>query len=178
IRSYQNAVALDPGFALAWARLSRQLIWSYWQGFDSSSARLAAAKEATDHAVALAPDLPEVHLAVGFYRYYAERDYARALAEFRAARDGAPNDTEMIEAVAYVQRRLGHFEEAIAEMRRAIELNPRHLHAYENLAETYSCLRRFPEALAAAQDPLVLQPEDAADLRLKASLIWRSTGDI
>jgi serine/threonine-protein kinase len=158
--------------------LSNELIWSYWQGFDSSSARLAAAKEATARAVALAPDLPEVHLALGFYHYYAERDYANALAEFRAARDVAPNDTDMIEAVAYVQRRLGHFEEAIAEMHRAIELSPRHLHAYENLAHTYSCLRRFPEALTAAQNPLVLQPADAADLNLKASLIWRSTGDI
>jgi len=122
--------------------------------------------------------LAEVHLALGFYHYYAERDYARALAEFRAARDGAPNDTDMIEAVAYVQRRLGHFEEAIAEMGCAIELSPRHLHAYENLVETYSCLRRFPEASTAAQNPLVLQPADAADLNLKASLIWRSTGDI
>jgi serine/threonine protein kinase/Flp pilus assembly protein TadD len=178
IQSYQHAVALDPGFALAWAHLSYEQMWSYWQGFDASPARLAAAKEATDRAVALDPDLPDVHLTLGFYRYFAKRDLSGALAEFRAAREGAPNDADMIQAVAFVQRRLGHFDEAIAELHRAIELNPRHVYVYQNLAETYSCVRRFSEALAAAETAGILQPADATSLRLKASLLWRLTGDV
>jgi TolB-like protein/Flp pilus assembly protein TadD len=178
IQSYQHAVALDPGFALAWARLSFEQMWSYWQGFDASPARLRAAKEATDRAVALDPDLSEVRRALGYYRYWAERDFSGALAEFRAARDGAPNDAEMIEAVAVIQRRLGHFDEAIAEIHRAIELNPRHVLAYQFLAETLGHVRRFPEALAAVESASILQPADATSLRLKANLLWRSTGDV
>jgi TolB-like protein/Flp pilus assembly protein TadD len=177
IQSYQHAVALDPSFALAWARLSYEQLWSYWQGFDASPARLAAAKAATDRAVSLDPDLPEVHLALGYYRYMAKRDLFGALAEFRAARESAPNDTDVIQAVSFVQRRLGHFDEAIVEMHRAIELNPRHVYVYQNLAETYSCVRRFREALAAAESASILQPADATSLCLKASLLWRSTGN-
>lgn len=108
IQSYQQAVAFDPCFTLAWARLSYEQIWSYWVGFDASPARLAAAKDAIDHALALDPDLPEVRLALGFYRYYALRDFTAALAEFRQARQGLPNDAGVIKGVAFVQRRLGH----------------------------------------------------------------------
>jgi TolB-like protein/Flp pilus assembly protein TadD len=178
IQSYQHAIALDPSFALAWARLSYEQMWSYWQGFDASPARLAAAKEAIDRAVALDPDLPEVHRALGYYRYYAERDFSGALTEFRAARHGAPNDADAIVAIACVQSRLGHFDEAIVEMRRALEFYPRDVLAYQALAEALGHLRRFPEALAAAESASILQPADSASLRLKASLLWKSTGDV
>src|SRR5213075_3048501 len=46
IRSYQEAVKLDSNFALAWAYLSCAQSGNYWQGFDPSPARLAAAKDA------------------------------------------------------------------------------------------------------------------------------------
>ena len=70
IRSYQEAVKLDPNFALAWACLSCAQSVSYWSGLDPSPAQLAAAKDSLDHALALDPNLPETHLALGYYRYY------------------------------------------------------------------------------------------------------------
>jgi len=75
IQSYQEAVRLDPGFALAWARLS---IAVGHNGWDPSPAQLVAVKDAADHALTLDPDLPETHLAVGYYRY-GQRDYLGAL---------------------------------------------------------------------------------------------------
>src|SRR5438876_3367111 len=59
IQSYQEAVKLDPSFALAWAYLSCAQSSSYWQGYDPSPARLAAAKDAADRALALDTNLPE-----------------------------------------------------------------------------------------------------------------------
>src|SRR5678815_5217191 len=50
IRSYQEAVKLDPAFALAWARLSCAQSASYWNGHDPSPAQLAAAKDSLDRA--------------------------------------------------------------------------------------------------------------------------------
>src|SRR4029077_11747653 len=73
IQSYQEAVKLDPNFVLAWAYLSFTQSASYWNGLDPSPARLTAAKDALDHAIALAPELPETHLALGYYRYYGNR---------------------------------------------------------------------------------------------------------
>src|SRR5256885_6518783 len=91
-RSFQEAVTLDPSFALAWAYLSCAQSSVYWTGIDSTPARLAAAKDAADHAVALQPTLPETHLALGYYRFYGARDFSGALSEFQLAEKSLPND--------------------------------------------------------------------------------------
>src|SRR5437867_759660 len=75
IQSYQEAVKLDPNFAVASAYLSCAQSLSYWQGEDPSPAQAAAAKDAADRALALDPNLPETHLALGYYRYYCQHDF-------------------------------------------------------------------------------------------------------
>jgi len=178
IRSYQEAVKLDPSFAQAWARLSCAQSERYWvEALDASPARLAAAKDALEHALALAPDLPETHLALGYYHYYGQRNFTGALAEFRQAEQDLPNDFDVTFAIATIERRLGHWEETIAGLRRAIELAPRHVHAYNQLALTYVGLRRFPEALATADRVLALDPAETYALGLKAQVFW-ATGDL
>jgi serine/threonine protein kinase len=177
IRSFQEAVKLDPSFALAWAGLSWSQSGSYWLGFDSSPAQLAAAKDAADRALALDPNLPETHLALGYYRYYGQRDYTGGLAEFQQAEKGLPNNVDVIEAIGFIQRRLGHWDEAIVALRRAIELDPRDINAYNNLALTYSALRRFPEALATVDRALAVEPANAKALGIKATAFW-ATGDL
>jgi len=176
IQSYQEAVKLDPSFARAWARLSCTQSLYYWLGFDPSPARLAAAKDAADRALALDPDLPETHLALGYYRYYGQQDFTGALAEFQQAERGLPNNVDVIEAIGFIQRRLEHWEEAIVALRRAIELDPRDINAYNNLALTYSALHRFPEALATVDRALAWEPANTDALGLKASVFW-ATGD-
>ena len=173
IQSYQEAVKLDPGFALAWARLS---IAVGHNGWDPSPAQLAAVKDAANHALTLDPNLPETHLAVGYYRY-GQRDYLGALSEFQRAERDLPNNAEVIEAIALVQRRLGRWEEAITGLRRTIELDPRYHDAYENLAGTYRWLRRFPETLATVDQLLAWEPNDLIALGRKASALW-AMGDL
>jgi serine/threonine-protein kinase len=177
IQSYQEAVKLDPNFALAWAYLSCAQSGSYWLGHDPSSARLAAAKDSADRALALDPNLPETHLALGYYRYWGQRDFTGGLAEFQQAEQGLPNNVDVFEAIALIQRRLGHWDEAIAKGRRAIELDPRNINAYNNLAATYSHMRRFPEALATVDRVLAWEPAYELALGLKAFVFW-ATGDL
>jgi serine/threonine-protein kinase len=177
IQSYQEAVKLDPNFVLAWAYLSSAQSQSYWQGLDPSPAQLAAAKDALDHALALDPNLPETHLALGYYRYYGQRDFTGALAEFQQAEKGLPNNVDITDAIALIQRRLGHGEEAIDQFRRVVELDPRNTNAYNSLAVTYNGLRRFPEALATLDRVLAWEPDNTFALRVKAYVFW-ATGDL
>jgi len=170
-------VKLDSNFALAWAYLSCAQSGNYWQGFDPSPARLAAAKDALDHAITLDPNLAETHLALGYYRYYAERDFTGALAEFQQAEQGLPNNVDVNIAIGLIQRRLGHWDEAIAELRRAVELDPRNIAASIDLGTTYNVLRRFPEVLATADRVLALEPLNTGALCQKAGVFW-ATGDL
>jgi Predicted integral membrane protein len=176
IHLFREAVKLDPSFALAWAYLSCSQSGSYWL-WDASPAQLAAAKDAADRALALDPNLPETHLALGYYRYYGQRDYTAALAEFRQAERGLPNSVDVIEAISRIQRRLGHWDEVIVALRRAIELDPRDINAYNTLAATYSALRRFPEALATVDRALAFDPANTDALGVKATVFW-ATGDL
>jgi TolB-like protein/cytochrome c-type biogenesis protein CcmH/NrfG len=177
IRSYQEAVKLDPNSTLAWAYLSCAQIGSYWSGNDHSAVALAPAKDSLDHALALDPNLPETHLAAGYYRYYGQLDFTGALTEFQRAEQGLPNNVDILQALVLIQRRLGHWEEAIEAGRRAVELDPRNVVSAIVLAETYRCMRRFPEVLATADRLLALDPTDGSAIWMKAS-VFLAAGDL
>jgi TolB-like protein/Tfp pilus assembly protein PilF len=173
IRLYQEAVKLDPNFTLAWAYLSIAQIQSVHKGFEPRSVRLASAKDSLGHALALNPNLPEVHLARGYH----EQDKMRALAEFRQAEQGLPNNAAVIEAIARVHRALGQWKQAVADLQRAIELDPRNFTASNNLALTYCAMRRFPEAVATLDRVLTLDPTNARALVTKTDALL-ATGDL
>jgi len=144
VRSYEEAVKLDPNFALAWVYLSRaqSICYRNWP----SPARRAAAKDALDRAIALDPNLPEAHLARGYYRHQVERDFSGALSEFQKAEQGLPNSVEIFTAIAMIQRRRGRSDEAVEAARRAVALDPRNRDACFFLATTYGSQRRFRES--------------------------------
>ena len=168
IRLYEQAVTLDSNFTLAWAYLSIAQIQSAWkEDVEQKPARRAAAKDSLNHALALDPNLPEVHLARGYH----EQDDTRALAEFRQAEKGLPNSADVIEAIARVQRALGHWDEAVADLRRAIELDPRNIGASNNLALTCCAMRRFPEAVATLDRVLAWDPANTRALLTKADAL-------
>src|SRR5207253_3917663 len=96
---------------------------------------------------------------------------------FQQAEKGLPNNIDVTEAIALIQRRLGHWDEAIVALRRIIELDPRDIDAYNTLALTYSALRRFPETLATVDRALALEPANTDALGLKAS-VFLATGDL
>src|SRR4029077_19326713 len=80
---YDQAVELDPNFALAWARLSRANANLYFgRGAETTSARRDAAKSALEHAQKLEPNSPETLLALGYYQYWVLRDYGSAKTTF------------------------------------------------------------------------------------------------
>jgi TolB-like protein/class 3 adenylate cyclase/Tfp pilus assembly protein PilF len=172
IRSFEEAVKLDPKFSLAWAYLSQVQSGFYWDGLDPTAARLAAAKHALDQAVALDPSLPETHLAVGFYRYYGQRDFTGALEEFLIAEKSLPNNVDVLWSIGLIQRRLGHWDESIAAMRRRVELDPRNMTSAAHLAISYMTVRRYSDAARLADHILAIEPANSDGIGLKVYTLW------
>ena len=154
----EQAVRLDPRFAQGWAALSYAHSHVYHDRYDYTEERLAKAREAADKALALQPALAEGHLALGYYYYWGRGDYAQAQEEFRLAAGGRGDDAEALEAMAYVMRRQGRWDDAIAAMEKAYALNPRKLELVDGMRETYEFQRRVPEALRFADLALSLAP--------------------
>jgi TolB-like protein/Flp pilus assembly protein TadD len=157
VRLAELAVARDSGFAHAFALLGHAHAHQYWYRYDHSPDRLERANAAIQRALALAPDLPEAHIALGLYRYWGRLDYDGALRAFaRAGHSG--RSTELEASIGYVRRRQGHFEEALEHFQRAHALDPRSPVLTFVIGETLVLLGRFAEAEIAFQRALELAP--------------------
>src|SRR5262249_38215711 len=66
---YEQAVQLDPNFALAWARLAIIRSFLYFNAIELNKNSPTAVRDAADRAMALAPEAGESWVAQGAYRY-------------------------------------------------------------------------------------------------------------
>jgi TolB-like protein/Tfp pilus assembly protein PilF/tRNA A-37 threonylcarbamoyl transferase component Bud32 len=159
VQLYHQALALDSTFALAWARLARADAYLYWFRAEHSTEQLGRVEQAARRALALAPDLPEAHVAMGYYHYWGHRDYTQALEEFGTAAKREPNNAEVAFVVGLVLRRQGKWEQAVASFKRATELDPRSYGDLEELGQTYLWMRAYPEAERALNRAAALAPD-------------------
>src|SRR5256885_11942420 len=133
---FEQAIKLDPNFALAYADLSIAQSWLYHSS-DPLPAWREKARLNADEALRLQSDLPEGRLALGFSYYYGDRDYERALAEFETARRGLPNEAQAYMAIGAIQRRQGKWTESTANFERATTLDPKNASFLFNLGFSY-----------------------------------------
>jgi serine/threonine-protein kinase len=158
VRLLSEAVARDSQFAEAHAKLATQHVMDYWFYRDRSPACLERARLSAERAVALAPEIPETRLALGYYYYMGHLDYERALAETRTALRLRPDDSEAIALEAYVHRRAGRMEETARLLERVVGEDSGSADKWHNLGETYWLLRRYSEADRAWARALALNP--------------------
>jgi TolB-like protein/thioredoxin-like negative regulator of GroEL len=173
---YEQAVALDPSFALAWAQLSRTRSVLFFNA-TPSVALAEGAREAAERALQLAPRLPEARLAMGYYFSSVTKDSARALKECRQGLDSAPGHAGLVNGLAMAEVNLGRWDEALAHLEQARSLDPRSALTARQVATTLLWLRRYEEALAASDHALTLAPEDFALIELKA-MVYLARGDL
>jgi serine/threonine-protein kinase len=138
-----QAIARDPDFLLAYYWLARTHDWLYFDT-DRTPARLALAKGAIDSAFHLNPNSGEAHLALALHLYWGYLDYDRARAELAIARRTLPNNPQVYEVSAWIDRRQGRWSDAVRDMERASELDPRNFFLALNVAGFYFGSRPLP----------------------------------
>src|SRR5216110_1974496 len=155
---YEQAIALDPKFALAHARLSAVMSQIYhW--FEPTQEVKETARREADESLRLQPDLGEGHLALGLYFYYEESNYEEALRELNLAAKTLPNDGDVGLYIAAVQRRQGDLTQAIAAYQKAEAIDPRNSVTLYDAAQTYFGIRDWPNAVKGMDRVLALAPD-------------------
>ena len=162
---YKQALTHDPNFALAAARLADSRIFHHWFVTRFNETELAEVKKIADHALALAPNLAEAHIALGNFYYYGKRQYDEALNEFRRALELRPNNAQALESIAFIYRRQGQWERLLSELAKCEERDPRNATLIANLGTSYLNLRMWQEAKRAGLRALALDPHNVVGMR-------------
>jgi TolB-like protein/Tfp pilus assembly protein PilF len=123
-RLWEEAITLDPDYALAYLSLS----WTYLQDVafgwtNSSSDSMAKAEELAQKALALDESSPDVHALLGNI-YVRKREYEKAISEGERAVALNPRSADVNALFGMTLRYAGKYQEAIEVLKRAIRLNP------------------------------------------------------
>src|SRR5437868_7038063 len=174
----KEAVEIDPKFALGWSLLSSVDSAGY---ITASLPRTTALRDeahlAAETALRLQPNLGEAVSAKAFYHYAFLKDYDTALRYFEQAARLLPSDSRIPEALAFVERRRGRWEQSDAYFNRAERLDPRNVRIIGQHAWLYKILRRFPDALRKLETLPNITPDDPQTLASEAGIL-QATGDL
>ncbi len=174
----KEAVRTDPKFALGWSLLSSVDSAGYITNTLPRTVALRdEARIAAETALRLQPNLGEAVSAKAFYHYVFLKDYDTALRYFEQAARLLPSDSRIPEALAFVERRRGHWEQSDAYFNRAERLDPRNVRIIGQHALLYTILRHFPDALHKYEDVLNNTPDDPKPIARQAGIL-QATGDL
>ena len=167
----REAVRLDPKFALGWALLSYVDARGYrTQSLQPTPGLREEARQAAETALTLQPSRGEALHAKGYYHYACLKDYDTAVRYFEQARQLLPNSSQILESLAYLERRRGQWDRSESYFQEAERLDPRNLHLLTQHAATYVNRRRLPEALRKLDQILNIIPDDPDTLSQKAAI--------
>ncbi len=157
IAIYEEVVARDPQFAWAIAELGREHLNLFWY-MTRRDADRDTARALLERALAIAPDDPQIQLAMAEYHYRAHLDYDAALAALARVEAHLPGSSELMSLRGFVLRRKGDVAGTLAALQTAARLDPRSLDVIRTLVETYwligdlEQLDRWHEHLAVLPD--------------------------
>ena len=162
---FDQAIHLDPGYALAYAERSEAWAWIGDLSSEKQKEAWAAAGTDAEKAVAIDPHLAEAHAALGWVRFFIEWKFAEGLAELGRAQELSPWNPTANDLMARVVVYLGQFQEAEKLARQAIELDPLAYQPRTSLARVLSAEGKLDEAEAAGRKGVELQPTAAGNHR-------------
>lgn len=160
IELFQQAIKLDPEFALAYVGVAESYAVMPSYPYMAPNEANPLAKAAVEKALAIDPDLPEAHTVAGMIAASYDWDWAKAESEFKRSLELDPNLAATHYRYAWVYLSpLGRHDEAVAEMKKATELEPLSLIQGANYAGVLIYAHRYDDAIAQAQKTLDLDPQ-------------------
>ncbi|MFL5520173.1 MAG: protein kinase domain-containing protein, partial [Gemmatimonadales bacterium] len=158
IACYEEALALDPHYAQAWAGLARTYCEVMTvQMVSFADVAITKAREAATRALTLDPGLAEAHEVIGLVRMIYDYDWEGAEGSFKLALQLNPNDADAQCHYGWLCWSLERHDEAIELLRRARELDP--LAHRSDLASALLRAGRYPEAAEVARAAIDFDPE-------------------
>jgi serine/threonine-protein kinase len=154
---YTQAIALDPDFALAHARLA-SVCAEVFHYYEPTEGWKTKARTEAQIALRLQPNLAEAHFALGQCIYWMDQDYERALEQFDIAARLSPSNGDIARLIAAIKRRQGKWNQALEEYERVARLDPQNLNTVRELIFINTGMRRWPEAAMWAERMRAMAP--------------------
>lgn len=176
IDSFQQAIMIDPNYALAYAGLAYALTNPRPLHAVPVQERSQRSREAALRAVALKNDLAEAHSALAFVLFRFDRDFAGAEREFLRAIDLKPTYTDTYRYYGEMLTLLGRHDEALARHRQGLANDALCVPCHASYAFSLVLTRRYKEALIEYRRTLELD-ENYSRAHSGLGILYELTGN-
>jgi len=162
IAHFENAIAKDPGFALAHAGLADcYVLMGEYGSVTRQREAYPKARAAAQRALALDDTLAEVYSTLGYVQFLYDWDWAGAERNYKRALELKPGYATGHQWLGEFLAAMGRLDEALAELKRAQELDPLSLIIQAVVGKVYLFMRRNDEAIEQMRATLVMDPNFA-----------------
>lgn len=158
ITYFEQALAIEPGFAAAHAALARTHIRMAAVGYVPDEEGYESGRVSTESALALDPNLADAHIAVGERKTLGEWDWAAADAAYQQALSISPHNTDAAIGAARIAGAFGRFEDSIRFLEDALARDPLAFDARHLLGHFYFYTGRNIEAAETLKKAIELYP--------------------
>jgi TolB-like protein/Tfp pilus assembly protein PilF len=162
VKYYQEAVNLDPNYALAWSGLAEAQAYQAGNGYVPQDVGFEKAKESVEKALHLNPNLAEAYSTLGLICMWYDWDWKRAEESFQRAIDLNQRSAVVLRAASLFYLYFGPLETSIQLNKQALELDPLSATTYHSLGRAYYSSGRYAEAEVAFKKALELVPQHTA----------------
>jgi TolB-like protein len=156
IALYEQALALDPGFALAEGEMAFEYMDRYWFGARDTRDR-DRARRAIERALTRDPDNPRLQWIWADSLYHGDLDLDGALAALERAEQGMPGSADVYKLRGWIQRRAGRYDIANRAIEHAISLDPRNQQLVADAIWSYLFTGELKTARSAGERAMAMQ---------------------
>lgn len=159
VEFYEQAIALDRGFADAYAGLADALLILYNFGLRPPDEIIPKAKQSLNRALQLNPNLSDAYSALALIQFLSELDWLAAEQSLHRAIELNPNNADAYLRYGYFLTAEGKFDEALTKLEKALQLNPLSPIVQTDIGLAHLCARRYEMAIEQLEKVVAENPE-------------------